>query len=227
MCPYACLGSRKISMHFYASRELICMFMQEGKLWAHMLSNHMHSYDWCSYYACLCVYGIMRVYAWQGAMQFYACAGVMRHYAFEALCYFMSSETLCRVMQFKSLCFVMHFKFICRYMCFNVYAYLCDSCLCWFMRYICIPWTYAYLCIVMQAYALCMFMQTPMHVYANGYASLCEKHSMRIYAFVCSRKLGKNVGQIREKCGVIPANRPHARDLRTGAAEGQLLRSGM
>ena len=33
---------------------------------------------------------------------------------------------------------------------------------------------------------------------------------MRIYAFVCSRKLGENVGQIREKCGVIPG---HARQI--------------
>ena len=115
---------------------------------------------------------------------------------------------LCRVMQFKSLCFVMQFKFICRYMCFNVYAYLCDSCLCWFMRYICIPWTYAYICIAKHAYDLCMFMQILMHVYANELCIFMFNAYMRIYAFLCSRKLGENVGQIRGKCGGDPPRGP-------------------
>ena len=77
-----------------------------------------------------------------------------------------------------------------------VYADLCGT-----YAYLEHMHTYASLCKHMIYACLCKFLCMFMQM---SYASLCSKHSMRIYAFVCSRKLGKNVGQIREKCGVIP-----------------------
>ena len=111
---------------------------------------------------------------------------------------------LCNSRAYALLCSSNLYAGICVSMYMHTYAIVVYADLCGTYAYLEHMHTYASLCKHMIYACLCKFLCMFMQM---SYASLCSKHSMRIYAFVCSRKLGENVGQIRGKCGVIP--HPH------------------